>query len=85
MALRLPLTLFVAAMSASIAPSAASAQDVDALKSACMTDVVKFCRGVSPGDGRMAQCLILNAKQVSPVCLQAMADTVATQIKNNGN
>jgi len=81
MRLHLPLALFAVAMSA----SAASAQNVDALKSACMTDVLKYCRGVQPGDGRMAQCLILNAKQVSPVCLQAMADVVATQIQQNGN
>jgi Cysteine rich repeat len=83
--LRLPLSLLAVVMSAGIAPSMASAQDIDGLKSACMSDVVKYCRGVEPGEGRMAQCLILNAKQVSPVCLEAMADMVATQVKKNGN
>jgi hypothetical protein len=65
--------------------SAASAQDIDALRKACAVDAMKLCRSVQPGDGRMAQCLIVNAKDVSPGCLQAMSNAVAAQIKASGN
>lgn len=81
MNLRLPLALFVLAMSA----SAVAAQDVDALRKACAVDAMKLCPGVQPGEGRMAQCLIVNAKQVSPSCLNAMSEAVAMQIKKSGS
>ena len=81
MTLRLPLALFVVAMSA----SAASAQNVDALRKACAVDAMRLCPTVAPGEGHMAQCLIVNAKQVSPSCLKAMSNAVASQIKASGN
>lgn len=86
MTFRLPLALFVLAPalligSASVAP----AQDVDALRRACAIDAMKHCPTVSPGEGRMAQCLIVNAGDVSPGCLKAMSDAVAAQIKKSGN
>jgi Cysteine rich repeat len=81
MTLRLPLAVFALAMSASVA----SAQNVDALRKACAVDALKLCPTVAPGEGRLAQCLIVNAKQVSPGCLQAMSDAVAAQIKATGN
>jgi orotidine-5'-phosphate decarboxylase len=81
MTLRLPLALFVLALSA----SAAGAQNTDALRKACGADALRLCPTVRPGDGRMAQCLIINAKQVSDGCLHAMAGIVATQIKQSGN
>ena len=86
MSLRLPIALFAVAMSASTIPaSTAFAQDVDALRKACAVDALKHCPTVAPGEGRMAQCLIVNAKDVSPGCLQAMSNAVAAQIRKSGN
>lgn len=86
MTLRLPLARLALVPGLLIGSAgAASAQDIDALRKACAVDALKLCGGVSPGEGRMAQCLIVNAKDVSPGCLQAMSNAVATQIKQSGN
>ncbi len=36
--------------------------------SSCRPDVEKFCKGVQPGEGRIAQCLKENEKDLSSSC-----------------
>lgn len=43
----------------------------------CAEDVVKFCSGVQPGGGRMAQCLAAHIQDISPAC-----KTRITEVKN---
>jgi len=69
---------FAAAASALFA-SAAVAQDAPAAKPhmACRADVAQLCAGVEHGGGRIKQCLMAHADQVSEPCKSAMAQARA--------
>lgn len=41
-------------------------------RQACMSDYQKFCTGVSPGGGRIKQCLIDHRAQLSEACRIAL-------------
>jgi cysteine rich repeat protein len=48
---------------------------VDLLKEAtraCTDDASKFCAGIKPGQGRLAQCLSLHGSNLSKPCTDAM-------------
>ncbi len=46
----------------------------------CEGDIEKFCQGVPPGGGRVAQCLKQNRKRLSPGCKLQIAE-LAEQAK----
>jgi hypothetical protein len=56
-------------------PSAASEahkRGKEKIKQACGDDVKRFCEGVTPGEGRIVQCLEEHAKDLSPDCSKLM-------------
>lgn len=42
------------------------------MDNSCRWDVLKFCKGVEPGEGRIARCLRGHKDQVSEGCKQAV-------------
>ena len=45
---------------------------LDEAKRACTNDVEKFCKGVEPGEGRIARCLEKHTSELSPACAEKM-------------
>jgi hypothetical protein len=56
----------------SISPSPAASEahkrGKEKIKQACGDDVKRFCEGVTPGEGRIVQCLEEHAKDLSQDC-----------------
>jgi hypothetical protein len=48
-------------------------EELFVLRSACGGDVRTICGGVSPGGGRIVQCLATNAAQLSPACQDVLS------------
>jgi hypothetical protein len=44
------------------------------LMATCRADAARLCPGISPGGGRLAQCLREHAKQISAPCKQVIAE-----------
>ena len=40
---------------------------------ACTPDVMRLCANYIPDEGRIAQCLVQNKKQLSPACTQVFS------------
>jgi len=51
------------------------------VRDACLADVRSLCAGVTPGGGRIKQCMTEKRDQVSTGCRQALAAEAIT--KNN--
>ena len=57
------------------ASQAAFAQELTAeQRSACMGDYEKFCKGTTPGDGRIIACLARSNDKLTPACKKVLAD-----------
>jgi len=53
---------------------AASAQEMTAeQRSACMGDYEKYCKGVTPGGGRIIACLAKESDKLAPACKKVLA------------
>ena len=53
---------------------AASAQELTAeQRSACMGDFEKYCKGVTPGGGRIIACLSKQSDKLAPACKKVLA------------
>ena len=53
---------------------AASAQEMTAeQRSACMGDYEKYCKGVTPGGGRIIACLAKESDKITPACKKVLA------------
>ncbi len=50
----------------------ARAQEMEDLKTYCMSDIKRLCKGIEPGGGRVLQCLKANKKGMSVGCAQAL-------------
>lgn len=50
----------------------ASAQELEDIKTYCMEDIERLCKGVEPGGGRLLKCLKANKKGMSVGCAQAL-------------
>lgn len=74
--MRRTLIIFCAACSLLLAASPALSQDQDREikgKGACRADILKFCNGIKPGDGRIWACLKGNEDRLSDTCKVQMA------------
>src|SRR5437868_15531490 len=53
---------------------AAYAQEMTAeQRSACMGDYEKYCKGVTPGGGRIIACLAKESDKITPACKKVLA------------
>jgi hypothetical protein len=53
---------------------AAFAQEMTAeQRSACMGDYEKYCKGVTPGGGRIIACLAKESDKITPACKKVLA------------
>ena len=43
-------------------------------RSACMGDYEKYCKGTTPGGGRIIACLAKSNDKLTPVCKKVLAD-----------
>lgn len=65
-------------------PQSAMAQSLaPAMQQDCGADVQRFCRAITPGEGRIVACLIANSDNIAPRCrltaflaAKALADSV---------
>ena len=52
---------------------AASAQEMTAAqRDACMGDYEKYCKGVTPGGGRIIACLAKESDKITPACKKVL-------------
>ena len=57
------------------ASAAASAQELTAeQRNACMGDYQKYCKGTTPGGGRIIACLSKSSDKLTPACKKVLAD-----------
>ena len=63
----LPFAFLLAALSISLHPAAAQAPG-GALQQDCGADVQRFCRAITPGEGRVVACLISHSDKIAPRC-----------------
>ena len=47
---------------------AAGDAKMEKIKQACQPDAEKFCKGIKPGDGRIAACLKSHESELAPAC-----------------
>jgi hypothetical protein len=59
--------ILFAALSVSLHPAAAQAPG-SALPQDCGADVQRFCRAITPGEGRVVACLISHSDKIAPRC-----------------
>lgn len=68
----LRLTIAAAAL---LFASGAFAQELTATqRDACMGDYEKFCKGVTPGGGRIIACLAKESDKLTPACKKVLAE-----------
>ena len=67
------LRTILAAIAVLCSSQAASAQEMTAeQRSACMGDYEKFCKGVTPGGGRIIACLAKEGDKITPACKKVL-------------
>jgi Cysteine rich repeat len=56
-----------------IAQSAFAQEMTAEQRSACMGDYEKYCKGVTPGGGRIIACLAKETDKLTPACRKVLA------------
>ena len=54
-----------------VAPATAQA-GLEDIRTYCMSDIKRLCKGIEPGGGRLIQCLKTHKKEMSVGCAQAL-------------
>jgi hypothetical protein len=63
------------------ASEAAFSQELTAeQRSACMGDYEKFCKGTTPGGGRIIACLAKSNDKLTPACKKVLADAEKSKL-----
>jgi hypothetical protein len=52
--------------------SPVKSQEMEDLRTYCMSDIERLCKGIEPGGGRIVRCLKANKKEMSVGCAQAL-------------
>lgn len=78
-AARQALCAMAALMLASLSPYTAQAQGAGPLGGACRDDYRRFCSGVRPGGGAIANCFREHAAELSGQCRAAIGERVASR------
>jgi hypothetical protein len=55
-----------------VAPTPSRAQEMEDIKTYCVEDIERLCKGIQPGGGRILKCLKANTKAMSVGCAQAL-------------
>jgi hypothetical protein len=66
------LLLFSLFAFSAVSGAVAQAPPDPAVVAACTGDAQRLCRGIQPGEGRIAQCLRARVAELSPGCIQAV-------------
>jgi hypothetical protein len=48
------------------------------LETACARDIKKYCKTVTPGEGRMIHCMHAHEDKISPVCAFELGETASS-------
>jgi hypothetical protein len=64
--------LSLALIAACILAASAQAGEMADLKTYCMSDIERLCKGIEPGGGRILKCLKSNKKEMTVGCAQAL-------------
>ena len=55
-----------------VTPAKTQAQGLEDLRTYCMSDLKRLCKGIEPGGGRLIHCLKDHKKEMSVGCAQAL-------------
>jgi hypothetical protein len=67
------IRLFSAGLIAScLLVSPVKSQEMEDIRTYCMSDIERLCKGIEPGGGRILKCLKANKKEMSVGCAQAL-------------
>ena len=61
-------TILAAAAVLSLSHAASAQEMTAAQRDACMGDYEKYCKGVTPGGGRIIACLAKESDKITPAC-----------------
>ncbi|MFG1236227.1 cysteine rich repeat-containing protein [Xanthobacter autotrophicus DSM 597] len=70
--LALPLLALCAGPASAQTAATLTADQAQALRTACSADVKKLCGDVQPGGGRVVQCMQAKKEQTTPPCQAAL-------------
>ena len=70
--LALPLLALCAGQASAQTAATLTADQAQALRTACSADVKKLCGDVQPGGGRVVQCMQTKKDQATPPCQAAL-------------
>ena len=72
------LTLLAAALLLIWGPTASAQQDIiETVATGCKTELQTYCKGVTPGEGRILSCLYAYGDKISGQCEYALYDAAA--------
>jgi Cysteine rich repeat len=54
------------------------AAKVTKLENACASDIKKYCKDVTPGEGRMIYCMQAHEDKITPKCAYELGDTAGS-------
>ena len=70
---QMPVRFLSAALITSfILASPVKSQELQDLRTYCMSDIERLCKGIEPGGGRILKCLKAKTKEMTVGCAQAL-------------